>query len=153
MKVYRLSKKQFARDLSGKGAELAGGRWNSRGVAVVYTGESRALCITEIAVHTPLGIVPDDYVLTTIEIPDTIEIVEITIDKLPAEWNSIPHTGKTQALGDALIRENKYAVIRVPSAVVQGDFNYLINPAHKDFKKIKILKTEKFSFDDRLFVK
>jgi len=153
MKVYRLSKSKFARNFSGKGAELAGGRWNSRGVAVVYTSDSRALCVTEIAVHTPLGIVPDDYVLTTIEIPDAIEIVEIPVDKLPADWNSIPHTGKTQALGDDLIRENKYLVIKVPSAVLQGDFNYLINPAHKDFQKIKILKTEKFSFDDRLFVK
>ncbi len=153
MKVYRLSKRKFARDLSGKGAEQAGGRWNSRGVSVVYTSDSRALCVTEIAVHTPLGIVPDDYEPVTIEIPDAIEIIEIPVDKLPADWKSIPHTGKTQELGDALIRENKYAVIRVPSAVVQGDFNYLINPAHKEFKKIRILKTEKFSFDYRLFVK
>ena len=63
MKVYRLSKAQFANDLSGKGAELAGGRLNSKGLPMLYTSSSRALCTAEIAVHTPLGIVPTDYVI------------------------------------------------------------------------------------------
>ena len=153
MIVYRLSKSKFARDLSGKGAELAGGRWNSRGVAVVYTSESRALCVAEIAVHTALGDVPGDYTLTTIEIPNTLEIFEIPVKNLPANWKSLPHSGKTQELGDVWIKENKFPVVKVPSAVVQGDFNYLINPHHPDFNKIRIVKTERFSFDERLFIK
>lgn len=153
MIVYRLSKSKFARELSGKGAERSGGRWNSKGVAVVYTSGSRALCVAEIAVHTGLGIVPDGYEMVTIEIPDKIPLFEVTADQLPKDWKSIPHPGKTQVLGDVLIKENKYPVIKVPSAVVQGDFNYLINPNHKDLQKIKTIKTEKFGFDERMFLK
>ena len=70
MIVFRLSKAQFANDLSGKGAELVGGRWNSRGNAMLYTSQSIALCVTEIAVHVPLGILPKDYQLVHIEVPD-----------------------------------------------------------------------------------
>lgn len=71
MIVYRLSKEIYANDLSGKGAEIAGGRWNSKGSAALYTAQSIALCVTEIAVHIPLGILPRDYRLIHIEIPDT----------------------------------------------------------------------------------
>ena len=61
MIVYRLCKSIYKKDLSGKGAEIAGGRWNSKGYAILYTSESRSLCTAEIAVHTPLGNVPADY--------------------------------------------------------------------------------------------
>ncbi|NQU32919.1 MAG: RES family NAD+ phosphorylase [Bacteroidetes bacterium] len=70
MIVYRLTKAKYSNDLSGKGAAKTGGRWNSKGIPVVYTCESRALCTSEIAVHTPLGILPLDYMLITIEISD-----------------------------------------------------------------------------------
>ncbi len=153
MIVYRLSKKIYAHDLSGKGAEKAGGRWNSKGIAVVYTSSSRALCVTEIAVHTPLGILPLDYYLVTIEIPDSVNIYELSARNLPKDWKLIPHSGSTQKLGDLFIKESKFLVMKVPSAVVQGDFNYLINPRHEDFSGIRILQTEKFTFDDRLFLK
>lgn len=151
MIVYRLAKERFKNDLSGKGAEIAGGRWNSKGVAVLYTSESRALCTTEIAVHTPLGILPDDFYLITIDIPDNIEIKEIKVTQLPENWKNIPHINDTQQTGNKFIKEKKFLVLKVPSAVVQGDYNYLLNPAHKDFEKIKIKKTEKFEFDKRLF--
>ena len=153
MIVFRLSKLKYSHDLSGIGAEKTGRRWNSKGIAMVYTSESRALCTTEIAVHTPLGILPKDYELITIDIPDTITIHELNLKDLPADWKSIPHSGKTQELGDNFVKESKYAVLKAPSAVVQGDFNYLINPYHKDIQKVKILKTEKFGFDGRLFLK
>lgn len=152
MIVFRLSKSKFAYDLSGKGAEIAGGRWNSKGIAVVYTGDSRALCVAEIAVHTGLGIVPKDYVLVSIEIPDDAAIYEVLPETLQSGWKSLPHTGVTQTIGDVLLKQNRYLVIRVPSAVVQGDFNYLINPKHKDFINVTIQKVEEFSFDKRMFV-
>ena len=71
MIVFRLSKSRFSKDLSGRGAELAGGRWNSKGLPMLYTSSSRALCTAEIAVHSPLGIVPMDYEIIEIEIPDS----------------------------------------------------------------------------------
>ena len=66
-------------------------------------------------------------------------------------WNSFPHSYKTQKIGDMFIAENELCVLKVPSAVVKGDFNYLINPYHPNFKKIKILNSSKFPFDVRLF--
>lgn len=153
MIVFRLSKSKFANDLSGKGAEKSGGRWNSKGIALVYTSESRALCTTEIAVHTPLGNLPLDYMLITIEIPEDVPIHEIVTTDIPANWKSFPHSHSTQEIGDNFVTECKYAVLKVPSVVVQGDFNFLINPAHEESSKIKILSIESFDFDERLFVK
>ncbi|RDI12150.1 RES family NAD+ phosphorylase [Flavobacterium sp. AG291] len=153
MIVFRLSKEVYANDLSGRGAEKAGGRWNSKGTAMLYTSESRALCTTEIAVHTPLGILPIDYVLIAIEIPNTVQITEIKPPALPENWKSLPHAHSTQEIGDAFVTQEKTAVLKVPSAVVQGEFNYLINPSHKDFKKIKVKLIEPFDFDERLFIR
>ena len=153
MIVYRLAKSTYSTDLSGKGAAKTGGRWNSKGVAVVYTSESRGLCTTEIAVHIPLGILPEDFQLVSIEIPASIKVYSLPASKLPENWNSIPHPGGTQELGDWFVRQNKQVVMKVPSAVVQGEFNYLINSGHREAKKIKIKKIEQFSFDQRLFLK
>ena len=150
MIVYRLSKGQYANDLSGKGAELVGGRWNSRGNAMLYTSQSIALCVTEIAVHVPLGILPKDYQLIHIEIPDE-DLLEMK--RLPKDWQSFPHSNSTQMIGDKFLKEHKHLVFKVPSAAVQGEFNFLINPRHKNFNQIKIVKIEGFNFDERLFRK
>jgi len=151
MIVYRLSKQQYAGDLSGLGARLSGGRWNSPGVALVYTSESRALCTAEIAVHTGLGLLPTDYRLVTIFFPDQTILSEIDPEKLPPDWRSFPYPNFTKVIGDQFVKENRHLVLRVPSAVVRGDFNYLINPAHAGISQVNILKTEPFGFDRRLF--
>lgn len=151
MKVFRLSKKRFAKDLSGKGAELAGGRWNSKGIAVLYTAESRALCTAELAVHLPLQIIPKDYQLITIEIPDDVSLYEPK--RLPKDWNSLPHSDSTQKIGDQFVVKNEFLVMKVPSVVVQGDFNYVINPQHPLFSTVTIVKIESYNFDKRFFVK
>jgi RES domain-containing protein len=153
MIVFRLSKSKFADDLSGKGASKSGGRWNSKGTALVYTSESRALCTTEIAVHTPLGNLPADYVLITVEIPDDINIRALGASELPQNWRSIPHQHSTQEIGDRFVSEGKFLVLKVPSVVVQDDYNYLINPAHPDSSKTRIKEFEPFRFDDRLFIR
>jgi len=152
MIVFRLSKSKYAKDLTGKGAEKSGGRWNSKGVAMLYTSESRALCTTEIAVHTPLGDVPNDYRIISLEIPNnSFSVLKETA--LPSDWKSFPHPDSTQKLGDKFIADRKYPVLKVPSAVVQGEHNFLLNPYHKEFSKVKILSDEPFSFDERLFKK
>ncbi|MEP6794118.1 MAG: RES family NAD+ phosphorylase [Saprospiraceae bacterium] len=153
MIVYRLSKSIHAHDLSGKGAEINGGRWNSKGIALIYTSETRALCMAEIAVHTPLGILSLDYELITIEFPDHIKIHTLDFKNLSADWSSIPHAHSTQEIGDQFVKANKYLVIKVPSVIVKGEFNYLINPNHKDMKSVKIKSRESFNFDKRLFRK
>lgn len=153
MIVFRLSKAKFANDLSGKGAEKSGGRWNSKGTALVYTSASRALCTTEIAVHTPLGNLPLDYQLISIEIPDEIYIQELASGELPVDWKSIPHAHSTQEIGDRFVTEGIFAVLKVQSVVVQDEFNYLINPSHIDSRRIRIKAIEPFNFDERLFIK
>jgi len=153
MIVFRLSKSKHSKDLSGKGAEKFGGRWNSKGVAILYTSDSRALCTAEIAVHTPLGNIPEDYEITLIKIPEHTIIPELEITDLPKDWKSIPHSHSTQEIGDKFIDEGKFVALKVPSAVVQGEFNFLLNPDHSDFKNVLIEKIEPFAFDTRLFVR
>lgn len=153
MIVFRLSKAAYANDLSGKGAEKSGGRWNPKGIAMIYTSSSRALCTAEIAVHLPLGIIPDDFSLITLEISDKIKIKELSKEQLPKDWKNVPPSFSSQQTGHNFVLENEYAVMKVPSVVVPGDYNYLINPNHKDIKKIKIVAVEPFEFDRRLFLK
>ncbi|MBC5773570.1 RES family NAD+ phosphorylase [Pontibacter sp. KCTC 32443] len=153
MIVYRLSRARFAKDLSGRGAELAGGRWNSKGTPILYTSDSIALCTVEVAVHMPLGIVPFDYQLVQIQLPSDIHITEVAETILPEDWKSFPHSNATQVIGDEFILEQQSLVLKVPSAAVQGTFNYLINPRHQDFSKVTIVGIEPFEFDKRLFVK
>ena len=152
MIVFRLTKGKYKNELSGKGAEINGGRWNNKGRQVIYTGESRSLCTTEIAVHTPLGIVPTNYYLQTIEIPN-VKFAEISSKSLDKNWRNFPHEISTKQIGDKFVDENQYLVIKVPSAVIQDEFNYLINPLHKQYLKVKLLKIEEFKFDKRLFAK
>lgn len=151
MIVYRLSKKKYRNDNSGKGAEISGGRWNSIGIPVIYTAESRALCTTEIAVHTPLGIVPKDYFLISIEIPEGIKIKQSDVNSLLKNWQTFPHIPGPKRIGDEFVNKNDFLVLKVPSAIIQDEFNYLINPGHKDFTRLKIKSVESFKFDKRLF--
>lgn len=151
MIVFRLACKKYSKDLSGNGAEITGGRWNFKGTKLLYTADSRALCMAEIAVHIPLGVMPRDYYLTTIEVPDYPSIAQIDPNTLPNNWRKFPYSIITQELGKDFIHKNENLYIKVPSAIVQGDFNILINPKHSDFDKVKIVKTENFDFDERLF--
>lgn len=153
MIVFRLSKGLYRNDLSGKGAELVGARWNSIGVPMVYAAASRALCTVEVAVHLPLRIIPTDYWLVSIEIPDDLHIEALDEASLPSHWKSFPYSNNTQKIGDTFILENKGAVLKVPSAVVQDEFNFLLNPRHREFSRIKIVDTEPFEFDKRLFIR
>lgn len=151
MEVFRLSREKYARILSGKGAAIKGARWNSIGVELIYTAQNRSLAMAEVAVHFTLATLPADYVMMTVFAPDDISIKKLNITDLPINWNSFPHPTITQTIGDTFIADCKYCVLQIPSVVSQGDYNLLINPYHTDFSKIKIMATEKFPFDKRIF--
>ena len=151
MELYRLSREKFAGSLSGKGAALKGARWNSVGVELIYTAANRSLAMAEVAVHFTLGTIPPDYVMATIFVPDDVSLSQLATKDLPADWSAWPHSVSTQAIGDRFIAENKYAMLKVPSAVTQGDFNLLINPFHSDFSRIQIVQKENFPIDRRIF--
>jgi len=150
MKVYRLARKKYAYALSGKGASLSGNRWNSKGVEMIYTAESRALAMAEVLVHLPLNLLPKDYKMLCIDVPKPIEICVFNPPDIASFFENPLSYTKSQSVGDEFIRLKTYCVLKVPSAVVYGDYNYLINPFHKDFKKIRVVSVHDFPIDERL---
>lgn len=150
MIVYRLSKEIYKNDLSGIGAEKFGGRWNNKGTRMVYTAQSRALANLEVAVHLAFTNIPKNYYLTTLQIPDEFIVTYDQKYLKNKNWKSIPPINFTQTEGDKFVKENGL-ILKVPSAIVQGDYNYLINPTHEKLSQVKILESELFSFDSRLF--
>ncbi|GAA4806128.1 RES family NAD+ phosphorylase [Olivibacter ginsenosidimutans] len=151
MILYRLVKSRYSRDIARKGAELCGGRWNSVGVPMLYTCPSRALAMAEVAVHLPLGILPKDFVMVTLYVPDEGGMKVLPQIDLPNGWFHYPPIYSTQRIGDAFIRKSDYLVLQVPSAVVHDDFVALINPHHPLFPQVKMLEQRPFVFDRRLF--
>lgn len=151
MEAFKLTRSKFASRLSGKGAAIKGARWNSVGVEIVYTASNRSLAMAEVAVHLTLATIPDDYMMLTIYLPDDMPMQNLTEKELPANWNAFPHPASAQAIGDKFVSDNKFCVLRIPSAVTKGDHNLLINPHHAEFSKIKIVHKEKFPFDERIF--
>jgi RES domain-containing protein len=153
MIIFRLCRSKYANDLSGKGAETSGGRWNSKGTPMLYTSASRALCLSELAVHLPLTFLPTDFKMVSIVLPDDFQIGEIKIESLPPDWQSFPHPSSTQVLGDLFIRKMEFLVLKVPSAVVPMEYNFLINPLHKSISKLKIENIADFKIDNRFKAK
>jgi RES domain-containing protein len=151
MKLFRLSKIKYTTAFNGKGAAKSSNRWNSKGTEIIYTGESRALAMAEVAVHITIATLPKDFVMITIDVPNEVSIKKINMRDLDENWNTNPSNSQTKKIGNLFIDELELCILKVPSAVIKGDFNYLINPHHKDFKKIKISEIVDFPFDKRMF--
>jgi RES domain-containing protein len=152
MEVFRLTRKKYSNTLSGVGASIHGARWNSPGFEIIYTSSNRALAMAEVAVHLSIDTLPEDFVMLTIEIPVDMMMLKSDPQPLSTDWNIFPYTSKTQIIGDEFIVKGEYYLLQVPSAVVKGEHNLLINPKHPDFSRIKIAKVEEFTFDRRLFM-
>ena len=150
MILFRIAKTGFIRDLSGAGPRLYGGRWNPKGISVVYTSESRALAALEFFVHLSRTVIPPSFSLASIEIPDTASIKKITVEELPRYWRSYPAPTKLAALGGAWIRSKESLLLRVPSVIMPPEGNILINPAHPEMIGVRIIKVEPYSPDPRL---
>lgn len=148
--AWRLCKRlHVARAFDGQGAAQNPGRWNSAGTAVVYTAESRSLASLEILVHTE-----DTQLLAAVSwvmVPVGVDEALIEIPRvLPDDWRQLPAPSSTREIGRRWVAESRSAVLRVPSAVVDGEFNYVLNPRHADFARLEIGKPRPFSFDPRL---
>ena len=150
MLVYRITGKKYAKDLSGKGAALYGGRWNKKGTAVLYTGESKEIALLETIAHTPPMLIPELDILT-LEIPDDL-IAEITKKELPKNWIDYPAPSILAELVEKWIRKGETIALKVPSCIVHSAYNYILNCHHIDFKKkVKVIEHKNFHFDSRLF--
>ncbi len=150
MICYRLSKAEFADELSGYGAELSGGRWNSKGTPLLYTCVSQSLCVLEIAVRLSVIDVPNGLKLITIKIKDSI-IGNVEENKLPTDWQKFPHLRTTQIFGNELISTSKHKAFLIPSAIVPAEHNLIVNPKKVTKKEIEIISIDDFHIDERLY--
>jgi RES domain-containing protein len=148
--AWRIVQERHGEDaFSGEGARLYGGRWNSPGVAVVYTAGSRAMAALEILVHLDSARLLRGFVLCEVKFDDGL-VADAEADAIPADWRVDPPPRSTQALGDGWVREARSAVLRVPSVIIAEEHNFLLNPNHPDFGKVRVGKPVAFDFDPRL---
>ena len=135
---------------TGVGAWLEGGRWNRKGVHMIYTAGSIALAALEIVVHLPeTAILYNQYVRIPVQF-DSLQVIELPMSDLPENWNEHPPSESTQQIGTSWAIEKKSLVLKVPSSVIPEEYNFLINPLHPDVFHLKIGKAEPFKFDSRI---
>lgn len=147
MEVYRITLNKWANTLHPSGYA---GRWNSNGVFVLYTSSSIALASLENIVHRSGEGLNRNFQSIEIHVPNDLIIEEIKLESLPMNWYEFKNYGITQVLGDQWINRCTSPILKVPSAIIKKEANFLINPAHLDFSKIRISTIEDFDFDPRL---
>jgi RES domain-containing protein len=150
MRVWRLCRRAHAAP-DGEGARRHGGRWNQPGTAVVYASASAALAALEYLVHLDPEDAPSDMVLIPADIPSSVTLTALRVEKLPTDWRSLPASEALAQMGTDWARSLASAVLSVPSAVVPVERNYLLNPGHRDFRRITFGPSRPFSFDPRLW--
>lgn len=150
MLVWRICSRKHRR-LDGEGARRYGGRWNHTGTSIVYTSGSLSLAVLELFVHVDINTAPGDLVAIQVDIPDTLTIETVKIESLPRVWRHYPGAEALKDIGTAWAEKASTAILAVPSAVIPEERNYLLNPAHRHFKRIRIRKPVAFRFDPRMW--
>jgi RES domain-containing protein len=145
MTVYRCTLIKWARDLTGTGAFLYGGRWNNPGTHLLYTTENNVLAALEVALRVPLDHIGKNYVMIPIEVPDASDIF---IPKLSKNWYN--DLKLTRMIGDGFAKNKNQFIMKVPSALISDAYNYIINPNHELIKKVKTAEARSILFDKRL---
>ncbi|SDD16498.1 RES family NAD+ phosphorylase [Niabella drilacis] len=148
MKIYRISKCAYIDDLSGTGAASFPGRWHNKGTYILYTAASPSLALLESVVHITT-IVKLELCIIGLEIPGT-SIQEVFREQLPEGWFRNPPPDQLKNIGDQFVEEGQFLALKVPSAVMQEEYNYLLNPAHPDFESVKVVYSRHLHLDQRL---
>ena len=151
MVLWRLTRRPYA-DLHGRGGELADGRWHTRGRPVVYGSSTAALAALEVRVHLdlPFDLLPDDYVLMRIAVPDDMAVRAVEPRGLPESWRE-RDSQSCRAIGDAWLAELSSALLLVPSVIIPFEQNVLINPLHREAARLAIADLTPFAWDSRLW--
>jgi RES domain-containing protein len=150
--AYRVVKEKHAADaFIGEGSRRFGGRWNHKGVAVVYLSDTLSLAALEQFIHLGREGLHISFVFFSIEIPDHVSVNDIEIDSLPEDWRREPPPKSTKNLGTQWVKSKSSALLRVPAVILSIGFNYIANIAHTEFRDIKISDPEPFSFDSRMW--
>lgn len=141
-----------ADDLTGEGAKRTGGRWNTKGLPVIYTAESRALACLETVVHLTAGGLPLNRYLVQVAIPDTVWAAGLreTAASLPVGWDAEPPGRASIRFGSDWLKSGSSAVLVVPSVIVPEEVNVLINPRHPDAAGITATKVRRWLYDSRI---
>ena len=147
MRFYRIADSRHSPE-TGEGARLHGGRWNSPGRAVIYACETKTGALLEKLVHTS-GHMPKHQLCVTFEAPDSLKISSLDMREIRG-WDEADMIASRKA-GDAWLEKAHSAVLYVPSVVFDVERNVLLNPAHPDFRRIKLIGTEPVRWDERLF--
>ncbi|MEO7984559.1 MAG: RES family NAD+ phosphorylase [Bacteroidota bacterium] len=148
MTLYRFTHKRYSTDISGEGARLKGGRWNGKGFPVVYTSSTISLSLLELVIHSASYDELQSNLLIQIKIPDSI-IPSLGDLALKTGWRH--DTDYSRFIGNEFIKGKQSLLLKVPSAIIPEESNFLINPLHPDIKKIKNITASPFQFDIRLF--
>jgi RES domain-containing protein len=151
VRAWRIVKtRHVAGAFSGEGARAFGGRWTSTGVAAVYVASTRALAALEMLVHLESeALLRQAYSVIPVDFDESL-VLSPALSDLPLGWESTPPPEAVKTFGDAWITRGKSMALRVPSVIVPGEPNYLLNPKHRDFPKAAIGKPTPFRFDKRL---
>ena len=150
MRIWRICARRH-RSFDGEGARRYGGRWNHTGTSLVYTSGSLSLAVLELFVHVDIDTAPGELVAIQVDIPDTVKIETIKIESLPRDWRRYPASQALKEIGTAWAKKSSTLILAVPSAVIPAERNYLLNPAHRDFKRIRLRKPVAFRFDSRMW--
>ncbi len=148
MRVWRLCREEYA-DLSGIGASLYGGRWNSPNRSVVYTASSLALAFVEIIPGLRKGVFPNGFVSLHITIKESASKKEIGIEEFPLGWREGKANQWFIKTGDHWLQEKKELLLIIPSAIIPEEKNVLINPHHPEINLVEIIAIKPFTVDSR----
>ena len=147
--AWRIVKRKRAKAaFTGEGARLYGGRWNSAGVAIVYTAASLSLAALEMVVHLDSSELLDSYVVFEVGIDESL-VAQVELPQLPRNWRADPPPVRVREVGDGWARAGTSVVLQVPSAILPAEHNFLLNPRHPDFRRLVIGKPSPFRFDPR----
>ncbi len=150
LQAWRIVRETYAATaFDGEGARLYGGRWNTPGHRVIYTSATQSLAALEslVHLHPPVSV---KLVAIPLTFPSTL-LETLARARLPSDWRQNPAPPTVQRLGDQWLTESRSAILAVPSVIIPAETNYLLNPQHPAFKKIKLGKPIPFSFDPRLY--
>lgn len=151
MELYRITQEIYCDDLTGNGAKIFGGRWNSEGLQALYTASSRSLALLETLAHTPAKILQlKSYILVTLFVPDTVPSQAIDFKELPERWDASDIHPFTQKAGDNFLLQNNNLLLSAPSVLMPEENIFVMNPLHSDMKKVKIVQKREIRFDHRM---
>ena len=151
MILWRLANKDKVKSsLTGIGSKSTGGRWNHPGTPVVYCSESIALCLLELQTRVDLDLLPDNYMKIKLSLPDSSSIKEFPHKNQLSKYLNPFHTQLSRDYGTKWAEDKETLILKVPSAVVPEQFNYILNPMHPEMNKVKIAESTKLYIDPRI---